>query len=125
MLAGMTETEGMTEEDMTGTGGMIEAMIGTDVTIGAPTGTVAMTETEETTVATTGTAGMVIVAPTERTIVGTATVMMTAAVSATAEMTMTEEMMGGGRIGEVRKRRRVIGMGKRREAPRKLLLRRA
>merc|ERR1719500_839047 len=105
----------MTEEDMTGTGGMIEAMIGTDVTIGAPTGTVA----------TTGTAGMVIVAPTERTIVGTATVMMTAAVSATAEITMTEEMMGGGRIGEVRKRRRVIGMGKRREAPRRFLLRRA
>merc|ERR1712037_1044625 len=105
MIAGMTETEGMTEE--------------------APTGTVAMTETEETTVATTGTAGMVIVATTERMIAGTATVMMTAAVSATAEMTMTEEMMSGGRIGEVRKRRRVIGMGKRREAPRRFLLRRA
>merc|ERR1719458_2182823 len=108
---------------------MIEAMIGTDVTIGAPigapTGTVAMTETEETTVATTGIAGMVIVATTERTIVATAIVMMTAAVSATAEITMTEEMMAGGRIGEVRKRRRVIGMGKRREAPRRFLLRRA
>merc|ERR550519_406164 len=49
---------------MTGTGEMIEAMIGTDVTIGAPTGT----------------AGMVIVATTERMNVGTATatVMMTA-----------------------------------------------
>merc|ERR1719209_529112 len=110
MIAGMTEIEGMTEEDMTGTGGMTEAMIGTDVTIGAPTGTVAMTET----------AGMVIVATTERMNVGTATVMMTAAVSATAEMTMTEEV-----IGEVRKRTRVIVMGKKRELQRRLLLRRA
>merc|ERR1719289_375489 len=86
-------------------------MIGTGVMIGAPTGTVAaMTETEETTVATTGTAGMGIVATTEEMIVVIVTT--TAAASATAEMTMTGEMMAGGRTGEVQKRRRRIGMEK-------------
>ena len=121
MLAGMTEIEGMTE-DTTGTGGMIEATIGSDVTIGATTEIVAMTETEEMTAATTGIVGMVIVATTEEMIVIVTT---NAAVSATAEMTMTGEMVAGGRTGEVQKRRRLIGMEKRKEAPRRLLLRRA
>merc|ERR1719295_280048 len=107
---------------MTGTGGMIEATIGTDAMIGATTEIVAMTETDETTVATTGIVGMVIVATTEEMIVIVTT---NAAVSATAETTMTGEMVVEGRIGEVQKRRRLIGMEKRKEALRKLLLRRA
>merc|ERR1719295_1636637 len=101
---------------------MIEATIGTDATIGATTGIVAMTETEETTAATTGIVGMVIVATTEEMIVIVTT---NAEVSATGEMTMTGEMAAGGRTGEVQKRRRLIGMEKRKEALRKLLLRRA
>merc|ERR1719447_1231601 len=106
----MTETEGMTEAT-TGTGEMIEATIGTGATIGATIGIVAMTETDETTAATTE--EMIVIVTTN------------AAVSATAEMTMTGEMVAGGRTGEVQKRRRLIGMEKRKEALRKLLLRRA
>ena len=125
----MIEIEGMTE-----TGGMIEATIGTVATIiGAPTEIVALatTETEETIAATTEIEGMGIVATREgmieATIAGTiATVItMSAAVSAMAETSKREEVMTGERIGEVQKRRRLIGMGRRREASRKLLLRRA
>merc|ERR1719234_1777307 len=117
------------------TGGMIEATTGTVATIiGAPIEIVALatTETEETTAATTEIEGMVIVARREgmieATISGTiATVItMSAAVSAMGETSRREEVMTGERIGEVQKRRRpLIGMGRRREASRKLRLRRA
>merc|ERR1719234_1443107 len=129
IAAGMIEIEGMTE-----TGGMIEATIGTVATIiGAPTEIVALatTETEETIAATTEIEGMVIVATREGMIEATiaetiATVITTsAAVSAMAEMSKREEVMTGERIGEAQKRRRLIGMGRRREASRRLLLRRA
>merc|ERR1719234_2207597 len=130
IAAGMIEIEGMTE-----TGGMMEATIGTVATIiGAPTEIVALatTETEETIAATTEIGGMVGIVATreemiEATIAGTiaTAITMSAAVSAMAEMSKREELMTGERIGEVQKRRRLIGMGRRREAPRKLLLRRA
>merc|ERR1712181_177692 len=120
---------------MTETGGMIEATIGTVATItGAPTEIVALatTETEETIAATTEIGGMGIVATREGMIEATiaemiATVItMSAAVSAMAETSRREEVMTGERIGEVQKRRRpLIGMGRRREALRRLLLRRA
>ena len=119
----MIEIEGMTEA-MIEIEGMIEATIGTVVTIGAPTEIVATTETEETIAATIEIGGMGIVATTEGMIEATIAG-MSAAVSATAETSMTEEVMTGERIGEVQKRRRLIGMGRRREAPRRLLLRRA
>merc|ERR1719472_354530 len=99
-------------------------MTGTVVTIGAPTEIVATTETEGTIAATTEIGGMGIVATREGMIEATIAGMI-AAVSATAETSMTEEVMTGERIGEVQKRRRLIGMGRRREAPRRLLLRRA
>merc|ERR1719180_707161 len=119
---------------MTETGGMIEAMIGTVATIiGAPIEIVAVatTETEGTIAATTEIEGMVIVATREgmieATIAGTiaTAITMSAAVSAMGEMSKREEVMTGERIGEVQKRRRLIGMGRRREVSRRLLLRRA
>merc|ERR1719239_1333292 len=113
MIAGMTEIEEMTED-----------MIEIEVTIGAPTEIVATTETEGTIAATTEIGGMGIVATREGMIEATIAGMI-AAVSATAETSMTEEVMTGERIGEVQKRRRLIGMGRRREAPRRFLLRRA
>ena len=119
----MTEIEEMTE-DMIEIEGTIEATTGTVVTIGAPTEIVATTETEGTIAATTEIGGMGIVATREGMIEATIAGMI-AAVSATAETSMTEEVMTGERIGEVQKRRRLIGMGRRREAPRRLLLRRA
>merc|ERR1719266_2293101 len=84
---------------MTETGEMTEVMIGTGVMTG-------------------------IAAMTERIIVITAEmiVMMTGDLSGTAEMTAIRI---GGMTEEVLKRRRVIGMGRRREALRKLPLRRA
>merc|ERR1711936_536570 len=116
MIGGTTETEGMTE-DMTETGEMTEVMIGT----GVMTGIVATTEIEETTEAMTETVEMVIAAMTRRIIVITAEmiVMMTGDLSGTAEMIRI-----GGMTEEVLKRRRGIGMGRRREALRKLPLRR-
>ena len=118
-LAGTTETEGMTE-DMTETGEMTEVMIGT----GVMTGIVATTEIEEMTEAMTETVEMAIAAMTRRIIVIIAEmiVMMTGDLSGTAEMTVIRI---GGMTEEVLKRRRVIGTGRRREALRKLPLRRA
>merc|ERR1719216_516878 len=108
MIGGTTETEGMTE-DMTETGEMTEVMIGT----GVMTGIVATTETVE----------MAIAAMTRRIIVIIAEmiVMMIGDLSGTAEMTV---ITIGGMTEEVLKRRRVIGTGRRREALRKLPLRR-
>merc|ERR1712192_17644 len=129
-----TGTGEMIAAGMTETGGMIEATTGTVATIiGAPTEIVALatTETEETIVATIETGGMGIEATREGMIEATiaemiATVItMSAAVSATDEASKREEVMTGERIGEVQKRRRLIGMGRRREASKKLLLRRA
>ena len=107
-------------EDMTGTGEMTEVMIGT----GVMTGIVATTEIEEMTEAMTETVEMAIAAMTRRIIVITAEmiVKMTGDLSGTAEMTVIRI---GGMTEEVLKRRRVIGMGRRREALRKLPLRRA
>merc|ERR1711936_765674 len=82
---------------MTETGEMTEVMIGT----GVMTGIVATTEIEEKTEAMTETVEMAIAAMTGRIIV------------ITAEMTV---IMIGGMTEEVLKRRRVIGMGRRREA---------
>merc|ERR1712203_220563 len=89
---------------MTETGEMTEVMIGTG----------AMTETVE----------MAIAAMTRRIIVIIAEmiVKMTGDLSGTAEMTVIRI---GGMTEEVLKRRRVIGMGRRREVLRKLPLRRA
>merc|ERR1711936_791296 len=98
---------------MTETGEMTEVMIGT----GVMTGIVAPTEIGEMTEAMTETVEMAIAAMTGRMIV-----MMTGDLSGTAEMTAIRI---GGMTGEVLKRRRVIGMGRRREALRKLPLRRA
>merc|ERR1719234_2839537 len=90
-----------------------------------------MTETGGTIAATTEIEGMVIVDTTEEMIEATiaetiaTAITMSAAVSAMAETSKTEEVMTGERIGEVQKRRRLIGMGRRREALRRLLLRRA
>merc|ERR1719479_286086 len=94
---------------MTETGEMTEVMIGT----GVMTGIVATTKIEETTEA-----------MTERIIVIIAEmiVTMTGDLSGTAEMTVIRI---GGMTEEVLKRRRVIGTGRRREALRKLPLRRA
>merc|ERR1719189_1539736 len=95
---------------MTETGEMTEVMIGT----GVMRGIVATTETVE----------MAIAAMTGRIIVITAEmiVMMTGDLSGTAEMTVIRI---GGMTEEVLKRSRVIGTGRRREALRKLPLRRA
>ena len=101
-------------EDMTETGEMTEVMIGT----GVMTGIVATTEIEETTEAMTETVEMAIAAMTRRIIVIIAEMI----VSGTAEMTVIRI---GGMTEEVLKRRRVIGTGRRREALRKLPLRRA
>ena len=105
---------------MTETGEMTEVMIGT----GVMTGIVATTEIEETTEAMTETVEMAIAAMTGRIIVITAEmiVKMTGDLSGTAEMTVIRI---GGMTEEVLKRRRVIGTGRRREALRKLPLRRA
>merc|ERR1719220_1592938 len=97
-------------EDMTETGKMTEVMIGT----GVMRGIVATTETVETAIA--AMTGRIIV------IIAEMIVMMTGDLSGTAEMTVIRI---GGMTEEVLKRRRVIGMGRRREALRKLLLRRA
>merc|ERR1719430_212819 len=67
------------------------------------------------TVATIEIGEMGIVATTEGMIEATIAGMI-AAVSATAETSMTEEVMTGERI-EMGRRRSVIGMGRRREAP--------
>merc|ERR1719266_2899245 len=114
-----TGTDGMIE-DMTETGEMTEVMIGT----GVMTGIAATTEIEETTEAMTETVEMAIAAMTGRIIVITAEmiVKMTGDLSGTAEMTAIRI---GGMTEEVLKRRRVIGTGRRREALRKLPLRRA
>ena len=115
---------------MTGTDGMTEAMTEIVETTVAMTGIAATiviaatTGNEETIAATTEIGGMGIVATREGMIEATIAGMI-AAVSATAETSMTEEVMTGERIGEVQKRRRLIGMGRRREALRRLLLRRA
>ena len=105
---------------MTETGEMTEVMIGT----GVMRGIVATTEIEEMTEAMTETVEMAIAAMTGRIIVITAEmiVKMTGDLSGTAEMTVIRI---GGMTEEVLKRRRVIGTGRRREALRKLPLRRA
>merc|ERR1719510_1715997 len=91
---------------------------------GVMRGIVATTEIEEMTEAMTETVETAIAAMTRRIIVITAEmiVMMTGDLSGTAEMTVIRI---GGMTGEVLKRRRVIGTGRRREALRKLPLRRA
>merc|ERR1712038_1423239 len=95
---------------MTETGEMTEVMIGT----GVMTGIAAMTETVEMAIA--AMTGRIIV------IIAEMIVTMTGDLSGTAEMTAIRI---GGMTEEVLKRRRVIGTGRRREALRKLPLRRA
>merc|ERR1711881_489767 len=103
---------------------LIETEETTVVTTGIAEMIEGTTEIEEMTEAMTETVEMAIAAMTGRIIVIIAEmiVMMTGDLSGTAEMTAIRI---GGMTEEVLKRRRVIGTGRRREALRKLPLRRA
>merc|ERR1719397_2033670 len=123
MIAGMTEIEEMTPHQVRAQGltdrlallivreGMIVVMTGIGGMIAGMTEIEEMTEdmieTEGTIAATIEIEGMGIVATREGMIEATIAGMI-AAVSATAETSMTEEVMTGERIGEVQKRRRLI-----------------